>query len=214
MTVARMLRWTAVLLLCAVFLPLRAADRLDRLEADLDRLEPRFWRAAGMSPDEPYYQETAELLARLESNGRDVQQILSRARLDQMPNLSEPVSRLRNLFRSVSRRQASSYYFRLKGTGMREYEKSFRRGRSRRTGKGWREEVPPPTLTTVDPEEYSRWLSEVCEENMTRFSRRKGERNSGQDDTLRERLAEYCGAIQSLRNALVVLRRNGRELKF
>ncbi|UKI31485.1 MAG: hypothetical protein L6W00_27570 [Lentisphaeria bacterium] len=98
MTVARMLRWTAVLLLCAVFLPLRAADRLDRLEADLDRLEPRFWRAAGMSPDEPYYQETAELLARLESNGRDVQQILSRARLDQMPNLSEPVSRLRNLF--------------------------------------------------------------------------------------------------------------------
>ena len=206
-----MLRWTAVLLLCAVFLPLRAADRLDRLEADLDRLEPRFWRAAGMSPDEPYYQETAELLARLESNGRDVQQILSRARLDQMPNLSEPVSRLRNLFRSVSRRQASSYYFRLKGTGMREYEKSFRRGRSRRTGKGRREEVSPPT---VDPEEYSRWLSEVCEENMTRFSRRKGERNSGQDDTLRERLAEYCGAIQSLRNALVVLRRNGRELKF
>lgn len=204
---------TAVLLSCVAALPLVAADRLDRIEADLDRIEQRFWRAAGMSPDEPYHQETAELLNQLELNGRDVQRVLSRARFDHMPNMSEPTAQLRNLFQSITRRQASSYYFRLKGTGMAEYGKNFRRSRSRRSGKSRREE-PAPTLATVDPEEYSRWLAEVCEENMSRFSRRKGERNSGQDDTLRERLAEYCSAIQTLRSALVTLRQKGQGLRF
>ena len=193
-----------VMWLSAAALPLAAADRLDRIAAALDRIEQRFWRAAGMSPDEAYYQETAELLNELE---------LTRARLDQMPNMSVPAAELRNLFQSVSRRLASSYHFRLKGTGMADYEKTFRRSRNRRSGKSRREE-PPPTLATVEPEAYSRWLAEVCDDNLNRFSRRKGERNAGQDDTLRETLAAYCSSIRTLRNALVTLRQQGQGLKF
>lgn len=209
----RLTAWLLGVLLGTAVLPLAAADRLDRIAADLDRLEQRFWRAAAMGPDESYHQETAELLNRLEMNGRDVQRVLSRARFDHMPNMSEPVAELQNLFRSTSRRLAASYYFRLKGTGMAEYEKSYRRSRSRRSGKSRREE-PPPTIATVNPEEYSNWLAEVCEENMSRFSRRKGERNAGQDDALQGKLAEYCKAIRTLRNALVTLRQKGQGLSF
>lgn len=209
----RLTAWLFGVLLGAAVLPLAAADRLDRIAADLDRLEQRFWRAAAMGPDESYYQETAELLNRLEMNGRDVQRVLSRARFDHMPNMSEPVAELQNLFRSTSRRLAASYYFRFKGTGMAEYEKSYRRSRSRRSGKSRREE-PPPTIATVNPEEYSDWLAEVCEENISRFSRRKGERNSGQDDALRGKLAEYFKAVRTLRNALVTLRQKGQGLSF
>ena len=202
-----------VMWLSAAALPLAAADRLDRIAAALDRIEQRFWRAAGMSPDEAYYQETAELLNELELNGRDVQRVLTRARLDQMPNMSVPAAELRNLFQSVSRRLASSYHFRLKGTGMADYEKTFRRSRNSRSGKSRRDE-PPPTLATVEPEAYSRWLAEVCDDNLSRFSRRKGERNAGLDDTLRETLAAYCSSIRTVRNALVTLRQQGQGLKF
>ena len=209
----RLTAWLLGVLLGTAVLPLAAADRLDRIAADLDRLEQRFWRAAAMGPDESYHQETAELLNRLEMHGRHVRRVLSRARFDHMPNMSEPVAELQNLFRSTSRRLAASYYFRLKGTGMAEYEKSYRRSRSRRSGKSRREE-PPPTIATVNPEEYSNWLAEVCEENMSRFSRRKGERNAGQDDALQGKLAEYCKAIRTLRNALVTLRQKGQGLSF
>lgn len=205
----------AAVLLAGLLLPpaARAADRLDRIAADLDRIELRFWRAAGMAPDENYYRETAELLDRLETNGRDVQRILTRARFSHLPNMSEPTAELRLLFQSLSRRLASSYTFRLKETSMTEYEKTFRRSRSRRGGRSRRDE-PPPTLATVDIEEYSRWLADVYEDNLSRVSRRKGERNAGQDDTLREKLAAYCSAVRTLRIALVTLRQKGQGLSF
>ena len=66
----------------------------------------------------------------------------------------------------------------------------------------------------MEPEAYSRWLAEVCDDNLNRFSRRKGERNAGQDDTLRETLAAYCSSIRTLRNALVTLRQQGQGLIF
>ena len=114
---------------------------------------------------------------------------------------------------ALCRRLASSYTFRLKETSMTEYEKTFRRSRSRRGGRSRRDE-PPPTLATVDIEEYSRWLADVYEDNLSRVSRRKGERNAGQDDTLREKLAAYCSAVRTLRIALVTLRQKGQGLSF
>ncbi len=185
------------------------ADRLDDLEAKLDRLETRFWVALGMAASSAYNRETESLLFSMVAEARDIQTILSHARYRDAGNLSTLAVALERVFSDVDRQVAASYRFRFEKTSMREFQREYRRSLSR---EGKRDRALP-TLATAPIDDYENWLHEVCTDNLDKFSSRRSV-SAVQEREFERLVAQYFDTLTSLRMALVKLRQqSGLEFK-
>jgi len=182
----------------------KAADRLDTLMHQLDRLEPMFWRALAMKSDTEYHQNADQLLSDACGSAREIQRVASRAG-GSRPNLTAEMNKIRTIFQEVEPFSAQSYRFTFLYTSLRDYEREFYRNHPE-----FRKKREKPTLKNIDVSEYRRWLDDIVNKNASRIRRRSSRNGSGAgkrtDEMMKTRVITFFGAVAAIRTALAEYR--------
>lgn len=202
----RILHITALVALLVALLPLpgRAADQLDRMFTQLDRLERSFWRALPMKTDSDFHRETEDLLSKVIMTARSIQSVASRAG-SRHPNLTAEMNRIQTIFEEIDPASAKGYRFNFKYTSMRDYESQFRKDLPDEK----RKLKLKPTMENVSVDDYRRWLEEIVQDNASKIGRQRGS-GSRTTETLREHATTFFNAIATMRITLVKYRQEKR----
>ena len=212
---------TALLLLFLVFSSALRADLLDDVSRQLDLLEKEYWRSQYSSTGD-YRAGVEKRLRAMVSNINRISNLLRKARLHRLTDLSSPVGVLLGNYGKVRPATIKRFSLTFSGTSMRDYTREYRsflrekedleaekeskeegskKKRSRSTARR-----AVPTLANVDMIEYERWLSQVVASNMDKFL---GKRNNGSDserDKMNDMVSVYLTAVKNIRIGLVKIR--------
>lgn len=155
--------------LLLALLPFAAkGDRLDTLVAQLDRLEPAFWKALAMKSDSDYRRDVEKQLSETVATAREVQKVASRYG-SRHPNITTELNKIRTIFQEVEPFSAQNYRFGFKYTSLRDYEQQFRKDQPE-----MRKKREKPTMANVRIADYERWLDEVMRDNVNRVRSQRG----------------------------------------
>ena len=198
--------------LLLALLPFAAkGDRLDTLVAQLDRLEPAFWKALAMKSDSDYRRDVEKQLSETVATAREVQKVASRYG-SRHPNITTELNKIRTIFQEVEPFSAQNYRFGFKYTSLREYEQQFRKDQPE-----MRKKREKPTMANVRIADYERWLDEVMRDNVNRVRRQRGgSSGSGSgggeksDEAMKARTVTFFHAVATIRLTLMKYRQEGR----
>ena len=198
--------------LLLALLPFAAkGDRLDTLVAQLDRLEPAFWKALAMKSDSDYRRDVEKQLSETVATAREVQKVASRYG-SRHPNITTELNKIRTIFQEVEPFSAQNYRFGFKYTSLRDYEQQFRKDQPE-----MRKKREKPTMANVRIADYERWLDEVMRDNVNRVRRQRGGssgRGSGggekSDEAMKARTVTFFHAVATIRLTLMKYRQEGR----
>ena len=198
--------------LLLALLPFAAkGDRLDMLVAQLDRLEPAFWKALAMKSDSDYRRDVEKQLSETVATAREVQKVASRYG-SRHPNITTELNKIRTIFQEVEPFSAQNYRFGFKYTSLRDYEQQFRKDQPE-----MRKKREKPTMANVRIADYERWLDEVTRDNVNRVRRQRGgSSGSGSgggeksDEAMKARTVTFFHAVATIRLTLMKYRQEGR----
>ncbi|HBP08513.1 hypothetical protein FYJ85_07755 [Victivallaceae bacterium BBE-744-WT-12] len=198
--------------LLLALLPFAAkGDRLDTLVAQLDRLEPAFWKALAMKSDSDYRRDVEKQLSETVATAREVQKVASRYG-SRHPNITTELNKIRTIFQEVEPFSAQNYRFGFKYTSLRDYEQQFRKDQPE-----MRKKREKPTMANVRIADYERWLDEVMRDNVNRVRRQRGgSSGSGSgggeksDEAMKARTVTFFHAVATIRLTLMKYRQEGR----
>lgn len=198
--------------LLLALLPFAAkGDRLDTLVAQLDRLEPAFWKALAMKSDSDYRRDVEKQLSETVVTAREVQKVASRYG-SRHPNITTELNKIRTIFQEVEPFSAQNYRFGFKYTSLRDYEQQFRKDQPE-----MRKKREKPTMANVRIADYERWLDEVMRDNVNRVRRQRGgSSGSGSgggeksDEAMKARTVTFFHAVATIRLTLMKYRQEGR----
>ena len=198
--------------LLLALLPFAAkGDRLDTLVAQLDRLEPAFWKALAMKSDSDYRRDVEKQLSETVATAREVQKVASRYG-SRHPNITTELNKIRTIFQEVEPFSAPNYRFGFKYTSLRDYEQQFRKDQPE-----MRKKREKPTMANVRIADYERWLDEVMRDNVNRVRRQRGgSSGSGSgggeksDEAMKARTVTFFHAVATIRLTLMKYRQEGR----
>ena len=198
--------------LLLALLPFAAkGDRLDTLVAQLDRLEPAFWKALAMKSDSDYRRDVEKQLSETVATAREVQKVASRYG-SRHPNITTELKKIRTIFQEVEPFSAQNYRFGFKYTSLRDYEQQFRKDQPE-----MRKKREKPTMANVRIADYERWLDEVMRDNVNRVRRQRGgSSGSGggggekSDEAMKARTVTFFHAVATIRLTLMKYRQEGR----
>ncbi|WP_288513623.1 hypothetical protein [uncultured Victivallis sp.] len=198
--------------LLLALLPFAAkGDRLDMLVAQLDRLEPAFWKALAMKSDSDYRRDVEKQLSETVATAREVQKVASRYG-SRHPNITTELNKIRTIFQEVEPFSAQNYRFGFKYTSLRDYEQQFRKDQPE-----MRKKREKPTMANVRIADYERWLDEVMRDNVNRVRRQRGgSSGSGSgggeksDEAMKARTVTFFHAVATIRLTLMKYRQEGR----
>ena len=198
--------------LLLALLPFAAkGDRLDTLVAQLDRLEPAFWKALAMKSDSDYRRDVEKQLSETVATAREVQKVASRYG-SRHPNITTELNKIRTIFQEVEPFSAQNYRFGFKYTSLRDYEQQFRKDQPE-----MRKKREKPTMANVRIADYERWLDEVMRDNVNRVRRQRGgSSGSGSgggeksDEAMKARTVTFFHAVATIRLTPMKYRQEGR----
>ena len=198
--------------LLLALLPFAAkGDRLDTLVAQLDRLEPAFWKALAMKSDSDYRRDVEKQLSETVATAREVQKVASRYG-SRHPNITTELNKIRTIFQEVEPFSAQNYRFGFKYTSLRDYEQQFRKDQPE-----MRKKREKPTMANVRIADYERWPDEVMRDNVNRVRRQRGgSSGSGSgggeksDEAMEARTVTFFHAVATIRLTLMKYRQEGR----
>ena len=198
--------------LLLALLPFAAkGDRLDMLVAQLDRLEPAFWKALAMKSDSDYRRDVEKQLSETVATAREGQKVASRYG-SRHPNITTELNKIRTIFQEVEPFSAQNYRFGFKYTSLRDYEQQFRKDQPE-----MRKKREKPTMANVRIADYERWLDEVMRDNVNRVRRQRGgSSGSGSgggeksDEAMKARTVTFFHAVATIRLTLMKYRQEGR----
>lgn len=198
--------------LLLALLPFAAkGDRLDTLVAQLDRLEPAFWKALAMKSDSDYRRDVEKQLSETVATAREVQKVASRYG-SRHPNITTELNKIRTIFQEVEPFSAQNYRFGFKYTSLSDYEQQFRKDQPE-----MRKKREKPTMANVRIADYERWLDEVMRDNVNRVRRQRGgSSGSGSgggeksDEAMKARTVTFFHAVATIRLTLMKYRQEGR----
>jgi len=177
---------------------------LRRLEYLLDQVEIDFWSAASSDSARDFHKRIAQqlfemtVLARrthsVEKGTDDADPVPGTLMLQKIYSALTPakLGGRRPVFQKTSMREYRSPH--------QEYWREQRTDTEYATGKRiTKNQIPSPTLVTVDVEHYILWVTDRTNANRRRSSGLSG----GKNQSLRSSLDDYCDAIGKIRVALV-----------
>ncbi len=181
-----------------------SADRVDDLSRKLTHIERRYWQAVSEQPAGEFRRETQVMILDAEKDAREIQTVLKREEVVNVPNVQRELAEMRMVFDSTaSYKIFADLKTNFKPTSLSEYEREYRRYMSNRG----ESRPPPPTLANINLTHYENWLEEVTVNNRDSYSLRGSNKNR-KDPTLRRAINTYFSSLKTLRITLARLRQS------